>query len=75
MIETLSIDQAGMLNSSFIYSINEESGDIATPYMGSADEPRKVDWQSWVNLGGDMGPAGKNINTLLLLIDSLLFNL
>ena len=62
-----------MVSSSFIYSINEKSGDIATPYMASSDEPRKVDWQSWVNLGGDMGPAGKN--TLLLLIDSLLFNL
>ena len=62
-----------MVNSSFIYSINEESGDVATPYMESTDERRKVDWQSWENLGGDMGPAGKN--TLLLLIDSLLFNL
>ena len=64
-----------MTRSSFIYSINEESGDIATPYMESADKSRKVDWQCWVNLGGDMGPAGKNINILLPVLVSLLFNL
>ena len=64
-----------MTSSSFIYSINEESGDIATPYMKCADKSRKVDWQSWVNLGGDMGPAGKNINILLPVLVSLLFNL
>ena len=47
-----------MQNSSFIYYINEESADLATPYMVYEDEPREVDWQSWTDLGDDVGPGG-----------------
>ena len=47
-----------MPNSSFIYSIDEESADVATPYLVYEGAPRALDWQSWVNMGDDMGPAG-----------------
>ena len=47
-----------MQNSSFVYSINEESADIATPYMVYEDELREVDWQAWIDLGDDVGPSG-----------------
>ena len=56
-----------MDNSSFIYSVNEESADLAIPYMESAGKLRRVDWQSWVNLGADMGPAGHNSELSLTL--------
>ena len=47
-----------MANSSFIYSVDEESAEVATPYLVYESEPRALDWQSWVNLGDDMGLAG-----------------
>ena len=47
-----------MANSSLIYSINEESADLATPYVTFGDEPVEVDWQSWINMGDDLGPPG-----------------
>ena len=47
-----------MANSSFIYSFDEESADIATPYAVYANAPRELDWQSLANLGEDIGPAG-----------------
>ena len=53
-----------MVNSSFIYSIDEESADVATPYLVYEGAPRELDWQSYANLGDDMGPAGQK-NELL----------
>ena len=47
-----------MMNSSIAYYINEHSADLATPYMDYEDKPRKVDWQSWIDTGDDMGPVG-----------------
>ena len=47
-----------MKNSSLIYSISEESADIATPYITFEGEPREVDWQSSINIGDDVGPPG-----------------
>ena len=47
-----------MPNSSLIYSISEESADIATPYITFGGQPREVDWQSFVILGEDSGPPG-----------------
>ena len=47
-----------MPNSSLIYSIDEESADIATPYVTFEGEPREVDWQAWIDLGDDVGPSG-----------------
>ena len=47
-----------MANSSFAYSVNEESADLATPYMAFEGEPREVDWSSFAILGDDFGPAG-----------------
>ena len=51
-------DQVGMVNSSISYYINEDLADLATPYIDYKDKPRKVDWQSWVDTGDDIGPAG-----------------
>ena len=47
-----------MQNSSLIYSISDESADIATPYITFGGKPREVDWQSFVILGEDSGPPG-----------------
>ena len=52
-------DQVGMANSSFAYSVNEESADLATPYMAFEGEPREVDWSAFAILGDDFGPAGQ----------------
>ena len=51
--------QVGMVNSSFIYSVNEESADLATPYLGFEGEPREVAWQAFSDMGEDVGPAGE----------------
>ena len=48
-----------MANSSFIYSVDEESADLATPYMNSDGEPREVAWQAFSDMGEDVGPAGE----------------
>ena len=48
-----------MVNSSFIYSVNEESADLATPYLTSEGEPREVAWQAFSDMGEDVGPAGE----------------
>ena len=47
-----------MANSSFAYSVDEESADLATPYMVFEGEPREVDWTAFAILGDDFGPAG-----------------
>ena len=44
MIFFVSFDQVGMANSSLAYSVNEESADLAKPYMVFEGEPREVDW-------------------------------
>ena len=49
-----------MGNSSFIYSVDEESVDIATPYMVSEGEPKKVDWLEFSRLNGNSGPSGED---------------
>ena len=51
--------QVGMVNSSFIYSVDEESADLATPYLTSEGEPREVAWQAFSDVGEDVGPAGQ----------------
>ena len=51
--------QVGMVNSSFIYSVDEESADLATPYLTSEGEPREVAWQAFSDMAEDVGPAGQ----------------
>ena len=48
-----------MVNSSFIYFVDENSADLATPYMRSEGEPREVAWQAFSDMGEDVGPAGE----------------
>ena len=47
-----------MANSSFTYSVDEESANLATAYMVFEGGPREVAWQTYIDLGVDVGPPG-----------------
>ncbi len=48
-----------MANSSFIYSVDEETPGLATPYLMGLRGIREVEWSILTDLGDDIGPAGK----------------
>ena len=48
-----------MVNSSFVYFVDEESADLAAPYMVSEGEPKKVEWQTFSDMCENAGPSGK----------------
>ena len=50
--------QVGMSNSSFIYAVDEESVELATPYLLSPIEQIPVAWEAIREAGRDMAPAG-----------------
>ena len=50
--------QVGIPNSSFIYEVDHESGELATPYLLSPIELRPVAWEVISEAGRDMAPAG-----------------
>ena len=48
-----------MENSSFIYSVDEESVELATPYLVFEGEPKKVEWQAFSDMSENSGPTGE----------------
>ena len=49
-----------MVNSSFIYLVDEESAELATPYLLVPIELRPVEWEAISEAGRGMAPAGTN---------------
>ncbi len=48
-----------MPNSSFIYTTDATSAQLATPYIRAPTELREIDWEAFRLMGPNMGPAGQ----------------
>lgn len=47
-----------MVNSSLVYYLDEDSAEIATPYLPYLGGLREIPWSSYRDMGVDLGPPG-----------------